>query len=131
MTGQRALIQGLGKIPHDEDGPVFNAPWEAAAFALAVRLSEEGRFTWEEWTQALSRGIKEAQERGDPDLANTYYHHWVNALERLCAEKDLVAHEHIDRRKEEWRQAYLNAPHGKPIELSAAFRDPGHEVQGR
>ena len=28
----------------------------------------------------------------------------------------------MDRRKEEWRRAYLNTPYGKPVELSAAFR---------
>ena len=107
----------------DDDGPVFSAPWEAAAFALAVRLSEEGRFTWREWTECLSEVIAEAQQRGGPGLGATYYHHWVNALERLCAEKGLVGLDAMHRRKEEWRQAYLNTPHGEPIELAAAFSE--------
>ena len=121
MTASEKLTRDLGQIPLDNDGPVFNEPWEAAAFALAVRLSEEGRFTWQEWTECLSQEIAEAQRRGYPDLGNTYYHHWVSALERLCAEKDLVGRDAMHRRKEEWRQAYLNTPHGKPIELMAAF----------
>ncbi len=123
MTDQRELISELGQIPRDDDGPVFNAPWEASAFALAVRLSEEGHFTWQEWATALSVEITRAQEAGDPDLGDTYYHHWVAALERLCSEKGLVGLPDMDQRKEDWRKAFLNTPHGKPIELSAAFRD--------
>ena len=69
------------------------------------------------WTQEIA----EAQRQGDPDLGNTYYYHWASALERLCAEKGLVGRPDMDRRKEEWRRAYLNTPHGKPIELAAAF----------
>ena len=123
MTDQRELISELGQIPRDDNGPVFNAPWEASAFALAVRLSEDGHFTWREWSTALSVEITRAQEAGDPDLGDTYYHHWVAALERLCSEKALVGLPDMDQRKEDWRKAFLNTPHGKPIELSAAFQD--------
>ena len=126
MTEHQGLLRGLGQIPHDEEGPVFNAPWAAAAFALAVRLSQEGHFTWREWTQTLAGEIAKAQRQGDPDLGDTYYCHWVNALERLCAEKALADASDVHRRKEEWRQAYLNTPHGKPVELSAAFRGPAN-----
>jgi nitrile hydratase accessory protein len=121
MTNQNELIQGLPMIPRDEDGPVFEAPWQAAAFALAVQLSVEGHFTWSEWTDVFATEIHKAQEQGDPDLGNTYYDHWVKALERLCEERGLVNHDHMSQRTEEWRQAYLNTPHGSPIELSAAF----------
>ena len=120
-TNQNELIQDLPLIPRDEDGPVFQAPWQAAAFALAVRLSAEGHFTWPEWTEVFSAEIRKAQEEGDPDLGNTYYNHWVNTLERLCEERCLVVYDDMGQRTEEWRQAYLNTPHGKPVELSAAF----------
>ena len=123
MTDQRELIAELSQIPRDDEGPVFNEPWEASAFALAVRLSEEGHFTWPEWVAVLVEEIARAQRESDPDLGDTYYHHWVAALERLCSEKALVGQPDMVRRKEDWRKAYLNTPHGKPIELSAAFRD--------
>jgi nitrile hydratase accessory protein len=121
MTDQNELIKDLPMIPRDADGPVFQAPWQAAAFALAVRLSAEGHFTWPEWTEVFSEEIRKAQGKGDPDLGDTYYDHWVNALERLCEERRLVDHDDMSQRTEGWRQAYLNTPHGKPIELSAAF----------
>jgi nitrile hydratase accessory protein len=116
-------IHDLPALPRDEGGPVFNEPWEAHAFALAVRLSESGIFSWSEWATTLSHEIRAAQERGDPDLGHSYYHHWLNALERLCAEKRLMSGADMHRRKEQWRSAYLHTPHGQPIELSAAGDD--------
>ena len=117
----------LPALPRDKEGLVFNEPWEAQAFALALRLSEMGYFTWAEWADVLSQEIKAAQARGDPDLGNTYYQHWLNALERLCAAKNLVGDADMGRRKEEWRRAYLNTPHGQPIELSAALKPDRRE----
>ena len=122
MTRQQDDLDRLKMIPRDEEGPVFKEPWEAQAFALAVRLSEEGYFTWDEWAATLSDEISKARAGGDPDLGDTYYEHWVAALERLCAEKGLVAPDSMEQRREEWRQAYLNTPHGEPIELTAALR---------
>ncbi len=127
MRDTAAPIDALPMLPRDREGPVFNEPWEAQAFALAVRLSEAGFFGWSEWVETLSREIRAAQERGDADLGDTYYHHWLNALERICAEKGLVGREHMSRRKEEWRRAYSNTPHGQPIELSAAFTEGRRE----
>ena len=36
-------------LPRDGEGPVFEAPWQAQAFAMAVRLNERGLFSWPEW----------------------------------------------------------------------------------
>lgn len=116
-------LDDLPEIPRDHDGPVFREPWEAQAFALAVRLSEQGYFSWMEWTEVLAQEIQAAQARGDPDLGDTYYEHWLSALERICAEKNLVSPADANHYKELWRRAYLNTPHGKPIELEAAFRN--------
>ena len=114
-------INNLPALPRDKDGPVFSEPWEAKAFALAVRLSEAGWFTWPEWVRIFTQEIKAAQERQDPDLGDTYYRHWLNALERICAAKGLVGSEDLRQRKAIWRRAYLNTPHGQPVDLSAAF----------
>jgi nitrile hydratase accessory protein len=122
MTNPCIAINELPALPRDQEGPVFNEPWEAQVFALAVRLSEAGYFTWFEWAAILGEEIKAAQARGDPDLGQTYYHQWLNALERICVDKGLVGHEDMCRRIEAWRRAYLNTPHGQPIELSAACK---------
>jgi nitrile hydratase accessory protein len=117
----------LPALPRDQDGPVFNEPWEAQVFALAVRLSEAGCFTWTEWAMTLSQEIKAAQARGDPDLGQTYYQHWLNALERLCIEKGLVGREDMCQRLEAWRRAFHRTPHGQPVELSATLQQDQRE----
>lgn len=120
MTKPVPAIHDLPALPRDEQGPVFREPWEAQAFALAVTLSQAGHFSWPEWADTLSQEIQAAQKKGDPGLGTTYYQHWLNALERLCAEKELVTPSVQEQRKEEWRLAYLNTPHGQSIELAAA-----------
>lgn len=102
----------------DEDGPVFQEPWQASAFAIVVQLAEDGAFAWKEWVACLSAEIKAAQERGDPDLGDTYYFHWLAALEKLAAEKGFVTLELLAQRKEEWSKAVAATPHGEPIDLA-------------
>jgi nitrile hydratase accessory protein len=80
-------LQGLQGMPRDADSPVFNEPWEARAFAMVLALHQRGLFTWPQWAAALSRQITEAQAAGDADLGDTYYQHWLLALESLV--KDL------------------------------------------
>ena len=110
----------LPQQPHDDKGPVFEEPWQAQAFAMAVQLSEAGLFTWKEWTETIGDEMQKARDSGDHDLGDTYYDHWLRALERLAYEKGATDAAEFAERKETWRRAYLNTPHGKPIELSAA-----------
>jgi nitrile hydratase accessory protein len=104
-------------IPRDESGPVFHEPWEAHAFAMALTLHERGVFTWTEWAAILADEIKRAQAQGDPDTGATYYRHWLNALERLVAEKGVISIEVLHRYRDAWDHAADRTPHGKPIEL--------------
>ena len=103
--------------PCDDRGPVFAEPWQAQAFALTLNLHEAGHFTWSEWAQTLGAEIETARARGDPDLGDTYYHHWLAALERLVAEKGLTESGELGDRKAAWKQAYLHTPHGQPVTL--------------
>jgi nitrile hydratase accessory protein len=100
-----------------KDGPVFREPWEAQAFALAVSLQERGVFTRSEWAATLGDEIKKAQTAGDPDTGETYYRHWLAALERLIAAKGLADTQTLARTRDAWRRAYARTPHGTPIEL--------------
>jgi nitrile hydratase accessory protein len=99
------------------DPPVFAAPWQAQAFAMAVKLAEAGHFTWSEWTETISAEIAAAQRRGDPDTGETYYEHWLAALERLVAAKRLAAPAELADRKAAWADAAAHTPHGEPIIL--------------
>jgi nitrile hydratase accessory protein len=74
-----------------ESEPVFAEPWQAHAFALAVKLSETGHFTWSEWSAALAAEVAAASRRGESDDGSHYYDHWLSALERLVAAKQLAS----------------------------------------
>ena len=107
----------LPRLPRDKDGPVFAEPWQASAFALAVRLSAQGQFTWKEWTQLLGEELKAHAARGEPRDDAGYYHCWLTALEKLVVAKGLTDIEALLSRKEEWAEAYRHTAHGKPVEL--------------
>lgn len=107
----------LPRLPRDEGGPVFAEPWQAQAFALAVKLSEQGHFTWKEWAAALADELEVAARRGEPDDGSRYYEHWLAALERLVTAKRLADPAALLARKEAWAAAYRNTPHGQPVEL--------------
>lgn len=90
---------GLPSLPMDEEGPVFREPWEAAAFALVLKLYQGGHFTWPEWVDHLSAEIRAAQQAGDANLGSTYYRHWLAALEKLVADKGLAPAVELAQRK--------------------------------
>jgi nitrile hydratase accessory protein len=112
-------LAALPSLPRDEGGPVFAEPWQAQAFALAVKLSEQGHFTWKEWAAALAEELKAAADRGEPDDGSHYYEHWLATLERLVMSRGLSDAAALAARKEAWADAYRHTPHGKPVELRA------------
>ncbi len=98
-------------LPRDDDGPVFAEPWEAQAFALAVKLNEAGVFSWGEWAETLGAALKAAPER-------PYYESWLAALEKLVEAKGVMSEEERLGRVEDWDRAARSTPHGQPIVLN-------------
>jgi nitrile hydratase accessory protein len=109
--------EAVPSVPRDTEGPVFREPWEAQAFAMALALHERGLFTWSEWAATLGAEIKRAQAAGDPDTGETYYAHWLAALERIVAEKGVADPQTLARTRDAWDHAADRTPHGQPIEL--------------
>jgi nitrile hydratase accessory protein len=109
--------RAVPSIPCDAEGPVFREPWEAQAFAMALALHERGLFSWSEWAATLSAEIKRAQAADDPDTGETYYRHWLAALERLIAGNGVTTTETLHRYRDAWDHAADRTPHGTPIEL--------------
>ena len=110
-------LAALPAIPKDADGPVFAEPWQAQAFAMTVELHKAGLFTWAEWAETLGAEIARARAAGDPDTGETYYFHWLAALERLVAEKGAASPAELGARKDAWDRAARATPHGQPIVL--------------
>ena len=112
-----AATREIPNIPRDQDGPVFQEPWQAQAFAMAVTLQARGLFAWSEWAAMLGDEIRKAQAAGDPDMGATYYHHWLATLERMLTEKDVTSADVLGRTRAPWDHAAGRTPHGQPIEL--------------
>ncbi len=115
----RQAMEAVPSIPRDRDGPLFREPWEAQSFAITLGLYDQGLFSWKEWTAALVVEIKRAQEAGDPDTGETYYLHWLAALEWIVREKGVADDATLGRYRDAWRRAADRTPHGQPILLDS------------
>jgi nitrile hydratase accessory protein len=110
----------LGQADGAADSPVFAEPWQAQAFAMTLQLHQRGLFSWPEWAAALSAQIQLAQQAGDADLGNTYYTHWLAALETLVTAKGAAPADDLARCARAWDHAADRTPHGHPIVLQPA-----------
>ena len=117
MTVIDSIAVEVPGIPTGPEGPVFREPWEAQAFAMTVALHQRGLFTWSEWAATLAAEIERAQAAGDPDRGDTYYRHWLNALERIVAGKGITDPPSLAHYRAAWDRAAERTPHGEPIEL--------------
>ncbi len=113
----QAVAAAVPSIPCDAEGPVFQEPWQAQAFAMAVALQSRGLFAWSDWAEMLGQEIRKAQAAGDPDTGATYYRHWLATLERMVTAKGLTNPEVLARTYDAWDCAADRTPHGAPIEL--------------
>ena len=109
-----AALRDVAPLPRDDSGPVFAAPWQAEAFALAVHLHARGLFSWPQWAEALAVEIRAA---GSGDDGSRYYEFWLAALERLVAARGAADAGALHARAEAWTRAAAATPHGRPIEL--------------
>ena len=115
-------------ITREGDGPIFKEAWEAQAFAMVVALHEAKLFSWSEWTTALSREFATSSWSSDRGPDNSYYLHWLAALERIVVEKGATSREILEARRAAWTRAAEATPHGKPIVL-ANDPEPGGSPQ--
>ncbi len=73
--------------PQECGEPVFDAPWQARTFAMAVNLHATGLFTWQEWSDRLARRIAVRERRRPIAGSDDYYRVWQDTLEALVAER--------------------------------------------
>jgi hypothetical protein len=111
----------LGLLPRypNGNGPIFESPWHAEVLAIADTLIGARLFTADEWSEALGTQLREARDRDLPDDSPNYYHCALRALEMLVARHAPQVSMVLADRVEQWRRAYLNTPHGQPVELAA------------
>lgn len=110
-------LDAIPALPRNEDGPVFNEPWEAQAFAMTLELHRRGLFTWKEWADTLAEEIADACRLKEWDEGKHYYVRWLAALEKIVSEKNVVPKADLIRRIDDWDAAAKATPHGQPIKL--------------
>jgi nitrile hydratase accessory protein len=116
----------MPNVPGDEAGPTFDAPWQAQAFAIVVRLNKTGHFGWDDWVRVLSREIARSPACAGESENDTYYRQWLDALEQIVVSRGLLAAGDTEARAAQWRAAYINTPHGQAVELASAMCPPLH-----
>jgi nitrile hydratase accessory protein len=121
MAGKPSLPDEL-RLPRTGGEPVFATPWQAEAFAIVVGLHQRGVFTWNEWVRTLSEEIASHAATPGEDANETYYRRFLAALETIVAHKGLLNPSQMLQRKEEWRLAYLQTPHGEAVDLARPAR---------
>lgn len=98
-------LQQLPELPVDDAGPVFKAPWEAKAFAIALQLQQQGLFTWNEWAETLGATLAAARDAGEPDTGENYYEYWLACLETLVKAKGLATAKVLAEQKQKAHEA--------------------------
>ncbi len=112
----------LGPHQRKVGQPTFDEPWQAQALALADTLVEAGILSASEWADALGAELRSSAAAGAADNIDTYYSAVLRAVETLLRRSGITDKAELGSRVEEWRQAYLNTPHGRPVELEAGRR---------
>ncbi len=102
----------------DPDAP-FAEPWHAQIFALTHKLAQAGHYTWPEWAARFAAQRATSARDAAPDLEATYYDDWLRTFEQLLLDKALADKASLDALKAAWTEAYLETPHGKPVQLKA------------
>jgi nitrile hydratase accessory protein len=83
-----AELDGATTVPRKNGELVFEAPWQGRVFGMAVALSEQGAFPWEEFRQSLIVEIAAAETRGGEFR---YYGAWLAAFEKVLIGRRIVS----------------------------------------
>ena len=103
--------------PNNFDFKSFEKPWHRQIYAITVSLSENIVFEWSEFSEALGEQIKmdkTEKQNGSDD----YFFSWIKALENLIIKKNVVDQSNLNITKQKWKVAFLNTPHGHPVNIN-------------
>jgi nitrile hydratase accessory protein len=100
VTGSAVELATSGPAapPRSNGELVFEAPWESRMFGVAMALLEAGRFEWSDFQQRLIAAVGRWEADHLDGAGYAYYERWVEALESVLAERDILAPAAIDER---------------------------------
>jgi nitrile hydratase accessory protein len=91
-----SMMGSPDRPPRTEGALQFSHQWERTAFGVALALSRDGHFEWEDFRQHLIAAIGDwegSHEINDPSW--NYYDQWLNALEALVVAAGLARPDEI------------------------------------
>ena len=101
-------MDGTAALPRKNGELVFEAPWESRAFGLAVAMSDQDQYAWEDFRQRLIAEIATADASA---AGSSYYERWLAAFESLLVERGFVSREELDRRIAEYASGARDDDH--------------------
>ena len=87
-----SLMGSPEEAPPRKEGHLhFDRDWEKMAFGVAIALSKQGHYEWEEFRQTLIETIKEWEDNHDlADPEWDYYQCWLATLEKVIVKSGVL-----------------------------------------
>jgi len=96
-------LQHAMALPRDNGALIFHSPWESRVFAMAVLLCEKGEYAWKTFHEQFTKCIGDAEmHHPEKEAVSAYYHHWMQALEKVLLEKEVLVEEQLHARANEF-----------------------------
>jgi nitrile hydratase accessory protein len=92
-------MEGPSALPRKNGELVFDAPWEGRAFGMAVALSDQRLYAWDEFRACL---IGEIAMADASNAGSTYYERWLAALETLLTGRGVITPAELEVRAAEY-----------------------------
>lgn len=93
---------------------VFDEPWQARTFAMAVALAEQGIFKWAEFQKALITRVGHADASHTDDADYRYFDHFAGALTDLLGGLSVVGSDALNERTDEFAARPDDHDHDHP-----------------
>ena len=103
----------------EHGGLCFSEPWHAELLAIAILLCETGRLDKSDLSEVAGKAISDTGSSTGSASGEDAFEAALGKLESVLAENGFADRTEIDSALNEWRQAYLDTPHGDPVKLSA------------
>ena len=101
-------LDGPAAPPSANGELIFEAPWEGRIFGMARQLAESGVYSWDEFRDSLIACIGQWESAAPPGVEYRYYDRFLEALEALLVQRELIDAGALSARFDEYRAR----PHG-------------------
>ncbi len=102
-----AAMEGTLALPRRNGELVFEHPWQSRVFGTTLPLHQGGVFEWLEFQRRLADRIAEV-----PEPAEAYYDRWLEALESLLGDSDVLSPAALAERAEAYESGELDPVEG-------------------